>query len=416
MKHIYILLLATCLATSLSATAQHKTVVYGNLCVDNVNISIVNTPYGTSTDAKGNYELPLFDLSNSVNLYYSRIGYQDTIVSLTPKQLQSDSVKVSFRMRKQDYSLQEVNVTAKHKLNGESHFFMDFEVFDDTICILAACSNKNLRCLIMTNDDLHGFDTIPIPEHITPEFVIRDCLGNCQLIAKDSVYEIDLTAVPHQFLAVEKSHFFKTMNDCLFATDEHIYFKEKGMQGYYTLFYRIDRETKKPQLLFTNDMSDNIIKLGKDMSFHINWVLEHPEHHIAPFGIWSRHLRTNWFRPCHAELLLANDGLYYFDQSLGFIQRYELDMNKIDSCAIQYPFMEDWSGVLYQDHAQNKFYTVVKDQLFEIDPKSGYITAKTDLVPILYPKIVIHNGQLFLLKKTHYSSGDTRTFIERRKL
>ena len=133
MKHIYILLLATCLATSLSATAQHKTVVYGNLGVDNVNISIVNTPYGTSTDAKGNYELPLFDLSNSVNLYYSCIGYQDTIVSLTPKQLQSDSVKVSFRMRKQDYSLQEVNVTAKHKLNGESHFFMDFEVFDDTI-------------------------------------------------------------------------------------------------------------------------------------------------------------------------------------------------------------------------------------------------------------------------------------------
>ena len=70
-----------------SLFAQTQTTVYGNLGVENVNISIVNTPYGTSTDAKGRYELPLFDRSETVNLYYSCIGYQDTVVSLTPRQL-----------------------------------------------------------------------------------------------------------------------------------------------------------------------------------------------------------------------------------------------------------------------------------------------------------------------------------------
>ena len=95
-----------------SLFAQTKTIVYGNLGVENVNISIVNTPYGTSTDAKGHYELPLFDRSETVNLYYSCIGYQDTIISLTPKQLQRDSIIVSFRMNKMSYDLQEVGVTA----------------------------------------------------------------------------------------------------------------------------------------------------------------------------------------------------------------------------------------------------------------------------------------------------------------
>ncbi len=95
-----------------SLFAQTKATVYGNLGEENVNISIVNTQYGTSTDAKGCYELPLYDRTETVNLYYSCIGYQDTLVSLTPRQLQRDSINISFTMRKMSYDLQEVGVTA----------------------------------------------------------------------------------------------------------------------------------------------------------------------------------------------------------------------------------------------------------------------------------------------------------------
>ena len=95
-----------------SLFAQTQTTIHGNLGVENVNISIVNTQYGTSTDAKGRYELPLYDRSEAVNLYYSCIGYQDTLVSLTPRQLQRDSINISFRMRKMSYDLQEMGVLA----------------------------------------------------------------------------------------------------------------------------------------------------------------------------------------------------------------------------------------------------------------------------------------------------------------
>ena len=106
-----ILLLVACLMGSLSATAQHKTVVYGNLGVSNVNIGIVNTRNGTSSNAKGRYALPLYDRTKTVKLYYSCIGYQDTLISLTPKQLQRDSINISFKMRPKSYALNEVTIS-----------------------------------------------------------------------------------------------------------------------------------------------------------------------------------------------------------------------------------------------------------------------------------------------------------------
>lgn len=86
MKRCLIIIVLLCLLGPLGA--QNKTVVYGNLGVENVNISVLNTPYGTSSDGKGHYALPVYDRSQQINLYYSCIGYQDTIVSLLPKQLQ----------------------------------------------------------------------------------------------------------------------------------------------------------------------------------------------------------------------------------------------------------------------------------------------------------------------------------------
>ena len=122
MKQISLLLTLFLIGLSFTATAQHKTVVYGDLGVSSVNISIVDTQYGTSTDAEGHYELSLSDRSKTVNLYYSCIGYQDTIVSLSTKELQHDSINISFKMRKHNYNLQEVSVTAKQKLYGEGTF------------------------------------------------------------------------------------------------------------------------------------------------------------------------------------------------------------------------------------------------------------------------------------------------------
>ena len=181
-------LLLLFLAFSLSA--QTKTIVFGNLGTENVNISIVNTPYGTSSDAKGHYELPIYDRTTTVNLYYSCIGYQDTLVSLTPKQLQHDSINISFKMRKMSYDLQEVGVTASRDFyrTGTNRNITDMAFLDGNIYLL---ENKPKTSTMVVLDTEGGelarkdFDQLFEKLHI-------DAFNDLILVGQDSCLQVYL--------------------------------------------------------------------------------------------------------------------------------------------------------------------------------------------------------------------------------
>ena len=170
--------------------AQNKTTVYGNLGVENVNISIVNTPYGTSSDAKGHYELPLYDRSTAVNLYYSCIGYQDTVVSLTPKQLQRDSLNISFKMRKMSYDLQEVGVSAYSDFyrSGTNRNITDMAFLDGKIYLLENKPKSSSMVVLDTDGVEHArkdFDQLYEKLHI-------DAFNDLILVGQDSCLQIYL--------------------------------------------------------------------------------------------------------------------------------------------------------------------------------------------------------------------------------
>ena len=187
-KNFILALLLLFLASSL--IAQTQTTVFGNLGVENVNISIVNTQYGTSTDAKGHYVLPLFDRAETVNLYYSCIGYQDTIVSLTPKQLQHDSINVSFRMRKMSYDLQEVGVSAYSDFyrSGSNRNIADIAFLDGKIYLLENKPKTSSMVVLDTegNEQAHkDFDQLFEKLHI-------DAFDDLILVGKDSCLQVYL--------------------------------------------------------------------------------------------------------------------------------------------------------------------------------------------------------------------------------
>lgn len=173
-----------------SLFAQTQTTVYGNLGVENVNISIVNTPYGTSTDAKGHYDLPLYDRSETVNLYYSCIGYQDTVVSLTPRQLQRDSINVSFRMRKMSYDLQEVGVSASKDFyrSGPNRNIADIAFLDGKIYLLENKPKTSSMVVLDTEgiEQAHkDFDQLFEKLHI-------DAFDDLILVGQDSCLQVYL--------------------------------------------------------------------------------------------------------------------------------------------------------------------------------------------------------------------------------
>lgn len=170
--------------------AQTKTTVHGNLGVENVNISIVNTPYGTSSDAQGHYELPIYDQTATVNLYYSCIGYQDTIVSLTPRQLQRDSINISFKMRKMSYDLQEVGVTADRDFyrSGTNRNIADMAFLDGKIYLLENRPKASSMVVLDTNGvelARKDFDQLFEKLHI-------DAFNDLILVGQDSCLQVYL--------------------------------------------------------------------------------------------------------------------------------------------------------------------------------------------------------------------------------
>ena len=187
----FTLILLLCLGSVLFA--QTKTTVFGNLGVENVNISIVNTPYGTSTDAKGHYELPIYDRSEAVNLYYSCIGYQDTVVSLAPRLLQRDSLNISFKMKKMSYDLQEVGVSAYQDFyrSGTNRNIADIAFLDGKIYLLEN-KTKTSSMVVLDTDGIEqahkDFDQLF-------EKLYIDAFNNLILVGQDSCLQVYLDEI-----------------------------------------------------------------------------------------------------------------------------------------------------------------------------------------------------------------------------
>lgn len=187
MKKLPILIALLCFLGSLRA---QTTKVYGNLGVENVNISVINTQYGTSTNSKGHYELPVYDQTKQINLYYSCIGYRDTIVQLMPKQLERDSINISFKMRKQDYSLQEVGITANRDFyrSKRGRNIADMAFLDGNIYLL---ENKP-KASSMVVLDLEGSEIARVDYDELFEKLYIDCFNDVILVGQDSCLQVYL--------------------------------------------------------------------------------------------------------------------------------------------------------------------------------------------------------------------------------
>ena len=187
MKRYLTIIVLLCL---FDGTYAQTTKVYGYLGVENVNISVLNTQYGTSSDAKGNYELPLYERNKPINLYFSCIGYQDTIVQLTPNHLQNDSLDISFKMRKQDYSLQEVGVTASRDFyrSKRGRNIADLAFLNDNIYIL---ENKPKASSIVVLD-LEGTEKARADYDKLFEKIYIDAFNDVILVGQDSCLQVYL--------------------------------------------------------------------------------------------------------------------------------------------------------------------------------------------------------------------------------
>ena len=438
------------LASSLSA--QTKTIVFGNLGVENVNISIVNTPYGTSTDAKGRYELPIFDRTEAVNLYYSCIGYQDTVVSLTTKQLQRDSLNISFKMRKMSYDLQEVSITAYQDFyrSKTNRNIADIAFLDGKIYLLEN-KPKVSSIVVLDTDGVEqarkDYDQLFEKLHI-------DAFNDIILVGQDSCLQVYLdekqVIQPVSTFSREDyrnkllkivcefngAYIIKTM-----VHDKGLYWLKynhgKSQDFYYV---RKDGSVKEPQYLcsFIDTLGYGACQsqwMSIQNEYHLA-VMEHNGIDLINEEIWDGNLvrlaenssllsKIQWYcsimakQEYHITPLIFNNILQFVDLN----NREIVEIGTDFKIAARRP-LKVTSGEKYfmneflKDQATGKTYGLfTKDGMNHLglyDPKAGTVGMEQKASEKIYPKVFkVHDGYAY---SVFFDSGSNRGVISRVKI
>ena len=392
-------------------------IIKGNVVEKNVNISIINTSFGVSSDDNGDFIMMLPKMENKVGLLFSCIGYEDTLVSVIPNR---DTINLIFKMKETFYMLDAVGVSAdKIKHYSEPGYVMyDFEIFDDKIFVLQRKGNSVKECRILVQDLwLDPIDTISVPKHIEPTEIILDCTESCQLIGKDSVYQlVKKNDIYDLMFQTEKARYNKILKDIIFFTDKYIYFNKLKIDGYYSEFFRIGKESKEKEMMFVCDDTKSYRNIKEEKQWHINYLEQLPQF----FGAfpsaedWETFVKVAWFHTKDNHLDVVDDTLYYFDHFNSKILTYDEGMNLLNECEITYPTKEDfWQHKIYKDKALGKFYTIFGSAVNEIDVMTGKTSAVANANQWMTEKIIIHKGNLYAVTKKIDAFNHFESYIER---
>ena len=399
------------------AQENNYSVVKGNVGIKNVNISIINTNFGVSSDDNGDFIMALPRTDKQVGLLFTCIGYQDTLVSVTPNR---DTINLNFKMKETTYMLEAVGVSADKIIvkSDPKYVMFDFEIFDDKIFVLQRKGNSVKECRILVQDLwLDPIDTISIPNHIKPEEIIVDCTESCQLIGADSVYQVVKMNSSYELMfPAEKERYNKVLKDIIFFTDKYIYFNELQMDGYYSKFFRIGKESKEKEMMFVCDDTKSYRNIKEEKQWHINYLEQLPQF----FGAfpsaedWETFVKVAWFHTKDNHLDVIDSKLYYFDHFNGKILTYDEDMNLLNECEITYPTEEDfWQHKIYKDKAFGRFYTIFGTTLNEIDVTTGKTSSVTNANQWMTEKIIIYKGSLYAVTKKRNAMNMFESYIER---
>ena len=402
------------------AQDNNYSVVKGNVGEKNVNISIINTNFGVSSDDNGDFIMALPKTDKQVALLFTCIGYQDTLVSVVPNR---DTIEINFKMKEAYYMLEAVGVSADKIIvkSDPKYVMFDFEIFDDKIFVLQRKGNSLKECRILVQDLwLDAVDTINVPKHIEPENIIIDCTESCQLIGKDSVYQIVKVNSSYELMfPTDKARYNKVLNNIIFFTDKYIYFNELQMDGYYSKFFRIGKKSKEKEMMFVCDDTKSYRNIKEEKQWHINYLEQLPQF----FGAfpsaedWETFVKVAWYHTKDNHLDIFDNTLYYFDHHNGKILTYDEDMNLLNECVIIYPTEEDfWQHKIYKDKAFGRFYTIFGTTLNEIDVTTGKTSSVTNANQWMTEKIIIYKGSLYAVTKKRNAMNMFESYIERIEL
>ena len=436
MKKATLILMLFCLGFISPAKAQQKTVVYGHLGMENVNVSISNTSVGTSSDAKGQYAITIDDRTKNIHLHYTCIGYRDTIVSLTPKQLQRDSINISFKMRPINYTLKEVTVSENKPEIAYHEKMVSLETYEiNEMGIYLIAYQQSGKALLHLSFDLDTLSVLPIARKF--DRLYKDVFGQIHLISYDSTYQIGHRQVGDRYLDAELFYGMKTnefyyimgnnaaVTDNVFVIGTYSGGGCSGQELFYHYFNRGNPNRHLLEHIFDQESLDfcaNTQKFGGLEGFGGNAYRPSSDYY-AHFVMRPCVNLRKWTlapNPIYDPIFAIGDTLVLFNFEADKNEYFDKNAQLIGETPIKFHRYKNWNGKWLKkgnwkkevlvDRVRKEFYTIFEDEsvmsISKINLKTGQTKVVAELSDFHFVQLpMVNDGTLYFL----YHTGSTHS-------
>lgn len=371
--------------------------------IQQANIKLAGTQYGTATNSVGYCFLSLPNFPSTLNISHVSFEMKTVVIS---DDLKSDTIQILLKPKAM--LLNEVNVSAdKHKNQYyEKAAIIDFEILNNKLLILEKTKSfPDSYRLTLSDLALRNKTYFDLPASIQAESIYKDCMQECHIYSTDSAYQlaIDSNGIELRF-PMELNHFKSIMNDCLFQIGDEVFFREISLEGFHYHFYSVHTINKK----ITDFNSSFDQRRLYAMNESIRWSRMNPWDLAKVSMYFDKYFL---YSPLPQVLMHSFDTLVFFDHQQGFVELYYGNKSRIRSTPINYQNEKNWGKIILKDDVTKKYYTIVGQDLFEINLSKGQLTLKSPIG--IYHKIRIINETAYVLKTMVQPMGKTYRYIEK---
>ncbi|MBG0765774.1 MAG: carboxypeptidase-like regulatory domain-containing protein, partial [Tissierellales bacterium] len=420
--------------------------------LENVNISLEGTSFGTTTDENGYYELLICKADKFISINYSIIGYSDTIVKLNTSHYEVDTIYLNITMRELQYLLPEVPIRMnKYFFVTNDKAILDIYFLEDVIVILTS-NLKDKTSLVIVDYDGQFLNEQFLSRKFNAFY--KDCFDNMILVGREVCLQLRLLSSSMNFEIIEEieiSDFYGKLEPCVFAKEDFYLFREPKNE---VNEFAVDQFHNKKERYFSIILSDSAKKRSPFYEFFdkvafaqaqdvfqeiiVRYNQTTPENeNILKLQNWDgRILRLinndfklfnliSWYQKIEARPIIIapffyNDTLYFINNSNGSITLLNKAMDSIDRKNLIYPPEVSFSNLnnIERDFITNEAFAIFDMKGYKwignINLTKGSISKLSLGCSIKDLKFFkINNGLIYCI---YYDSERKEAIIKHRKL
>jgi hypothetical protein len=359
--------------------------------ISNVNISILGSRLGCSTNSTGEFSLPVDSLP--VNLIISHLSYETRRIWI-----EKESYAFTILLDPVTRTLKEVEVTSKNEpvpyFKDEKYSVLDYEVYDDLVFLLIykfRLQKSELICKTVFGDTVARSEKLDFK----PARLFLDCLGCLHVLSADSAYQVFLVKDSLKLAyAYGIQKFNSTMANCVASTDDRLFFREESRDHLTVNFYDLERKTSKKHYLASVGDKEMLTVLYNNPIDHYYLLHDTIPDGNEAMATWAW-VHKIMYKPNTSVLRKLGDTLVLFNTTDGSVDLYNLDGKYINGLSI--PVSDavegDWTREIYIDD-------------FTLTPYTSF--CKNGRMAIC--RIDLSNGELEQVLKTSHVFPDKLRF------